>query len=115
LEGSEFHCGERKEDKYGRVTLRGPLFILVPRHADFSSVWIQCDLLEKGIEHPETCAKSAHDGDPAKRLGIRVRYRLKETGKLEEDWYKMETDSDMKKLNSLVDFLDGENEEYTAN
>ena len=88
--------------------MRGPLFFLVPRHADFSSVWIQCDLLKKGTEHPEACAKNVHDGDPAKRLGIRVMYRSKETS-------KMETDSDMKKLNSLVDFLDGENEKYIAN
>ena len=102
--------------------MRGPLFILVPRHADFSSVWIQCDLLKKATEHSEACAKNAHDGDTAKRLGIRVRYRSKETGKMEEDWckmeedwYKMETDSNMKMLNSLMDFLDGENEEYTAN
>ena len=49
LEGSEFHCGERKEDRYGRVTLRGSLFIVVPRHADFSNVWIQCNLLKKGL------------------------------------------------------------------
>ncbi len=34
---------------------------------------------------------------------------------MKEDWYKMETDSDMKKLIPLVDFLDGENEKYTAN
>ena len=93
LEGSEFYCGERKEDKYSRVTLRGPLCILVPQHADFSSVWIQCDLLKKGTEHPEACIRNAHDGDPAKRLGIRIRYRWKENGKMEEDWYKMETDS----------------------
>lgn len=97
---------ERKEDKHGKVTSRGPLFILVSRHANFSSVWIQCDLLKKGTEHPEACNKSAHDGDPAKRLGICVRYRSKENGKMEEDRYKMETDSDMKKLNSLMNFCE---------
>ena len=113
LKGDHFYCGER-DDKYGRVTLRGPLFVLVPRHAYFTTVWIHCDLLEKGMEHPETCAKNALDGDPAKRLGIELRFNSEESSIVEEIWIKMATDSDTKKLNSLVDFLDGADEEYTA-
>ncbi|KAF2230471.1 hypothetical protein EV356DRAFT_509007 [Viridothelium virens] len=81
---------------------------------NFSSVWVQCDLLEKGDQHSQACAKKSHNGDPAKRLAIRFRYRSKESGQVKEDWCKMEINSDMKKLNSLVDFLDGEDEEYTA-
>ena len=73
LKGDRYYCGERN-DQYGRVTLRGPLFVLVPRHADFRTVWIRCDLLEKGLKHPETSAKSALNGDPAKQLGIELRF-----------------------------------------
>lgn len=113
LEGTDLHCGERKNDKYGRATLRGQLYILVPRDADFSWVWVQCDLLDKGHDHPESCATSAHDGDPAKRLGIRLRYKSKEGGETIESWYKWKTDCDTKKINTLVDYLDGESEGYT--
>ena len=33
---------------------------------------------------------------------------------MEEIWIKMATGSDTRKLNSLVDFLNGADEEYTA-
>ena len=78
-------------------------------------MWIRCNLPKKGTEYPEARNKKALDGDPAKRLGIRVRYWSKGNGKMGEDWYNVETDSDMKKVNLLVDFLDEENEGYTAN
>lgn len=77
-------------------------------------MWIHCDLLEKGLEHPETCAKNAPDGDPEKRLGIELRFNSKKSSIVEESWIKMATESDTKKLNSLVDFFDGADKEYTA-
>jgi len=66
------------------------------------------------MEHPETCAKNALNGDPAKRLGIELRFNSKKSSIVEEIWIKLATNSDTKRLNCLVDFLDGADEEYTA-
>lgn len=57
------------------------------------------DLSEKDI-HCESYATTAHNGYPAKRLSIRLGYKLKEV-------------SETKKLSSFVEFLDGDSEEYT--
>ncbi|MCJ1333480.1 hypothetical protein MMC10_010180 [Thelotrema lepadinum] len=84
LEGSDFHCGEVKNQKSVKVTLRGPFSISIPRHADFSRVWVQCDLLKKGDTHPRACAKQTSDTDPAKRLGICFKYRSKKNRQTEE-------------------------------
>lgn len=114
LQGRMVHCGRRKEDQYGRITLRGSLYVLVPRHADLNHVWVQCELLE-GAEHPKTCAENAPQGDPCKRLGVHVRYRSKNTNEAEEFWYQTKSDLNMKKINSFVDFLEGKSEEFTIN
>ena len=114
LQGGMVHCGRRKEDQYGRLTLRGSLCILVPRHADLDNVWVQCELLE-GAEHPKTCAENAPQGDPCKRLGVHVRYRSKNTNEAEEIWYQTKSDLNMKKINSFVDFLEGKSEDFTMN
>lgn len=114
LEGTDCHCKGQPKG-YGRVTLRGPLCFLVPCAANFSSVWVHCDLLERGHTHPESCAENAQHDDPAKRLGVRVRYKLRGSGEMKESWYKWNGECDTRKLKTLVDFLDGQGEEYTAN
>ena len=62
LQGGMVHCSRRKEDQYGRLTLRRSLCILVLRHADFDNVWFQCELLV-GAKHPKTCAENAPQSD----------------------------------------------------
>lgn len=112
LEGNKFHCGESAG--YGKAALRGAAYVLIPQHADFSTVWIQCNLQQEGVRHPEACSANLHDSDPAGRLGIRVRYTTRDTGVERQIWYKVNTDSDIKKLNSLIDFLDRKDEKYAA-
>lgn len=108
LEGSQVYCTRRHDTKHGTVVLRATLTMKIPQQADFSTGWIQCDLLEPGKAHPHVCTQNTLDGDPAKRFGIRFRYESKETGKMEEGWARMETEWQTKQLNSFVDFLDGE-------
>ena len=78
-------------------------------------MWIWCDLCANGTEHPAGCALNTQEGDPAKRLGIFAKYNSKKTGETEEFWYKVTSERDLKKVNTLVDFLDGESYDYTLN
>lgn len=102
-------CGAR----FGRVALRDQLFVHVPEAADFSTVWIWCDLRGEGLEHSEGCAINTDDGDPAKRLGILAKYTVRGTTISNQFWFKVKSERDLKKLNTLVDFLDSKSLEFT--
>ena len=112
LEGYSVRCGLRS-DGHGRVTIRGQLFLLIPKHADFESEWIQCELLE-GPQHPHTCATNGLEEDPARRLGIRFKFKSRDNHDIEESWEVWKTESDIKRLNSLADFLEDRSDESTA-
>ena len=116
LGGSELRCANGGAGAwFDRVALRDQLFVHIPEHADFSNVWIWCDLCANGTEHPAGCALNTQEGDPAKRLGILAKYNLKKTDETEEFWHKVRSERDLKKVNTLVDFLDGESYDYTLN
>jgi hypothetical protein len=113
LEVSQVYCTRRHDAKHGTVVLRATLTMKIPQQANFSTVWIKCDLLEPGKVYTHVWTQDTLDGDPAKRLGIRFWYESKETRKMEEGWARMETEWQNKQLNSFVDFLDLKGEEYT--
>jgi hypothetical protein len=113
LEGDIMHCTLMKNGtKMGRIYFRG-VSVCVQDTADFTSVRIRCDLSEQGAVHPDACAQDAKTGDPSQRLAILLAYTDKHGSEKISAWYKQKGDVNAKKLNSLVDFLEGRDIEYT--
>ncbi|OJZ91757.1 hypothetical protein ASPFODRAFT_27617 [Aspergillus luchuensis CBS 106.47] len=111
--GSLFSCTEMSNAaKVGRVYFRG-VQLYIPREADFETVFVKCDLVAQGFRHPNACISKFEPDDPANRIGIKVRYQIKESSEQEEFWVAMSGDCNIRILNSLVDFLDGKSEDWT--
>ena len=111
--GSTFPCTEMKnKSKMGRTCFRN-VEVLVPGGADFKTVFIQCDLAPNGSLHPHACATEFREDDPAKRLGIKLKFNFKVSNEEKELWATLGGECNTKKLNSLVDFLDGKDEDWT--
>ena len=60
----------------------------VPDVADFSTVFVKCDLLPVESHHPNCCALDATPEDPARRLGIIVSYTSRADHKGHVMWNK---------------------------
>lgn len=113
IEGSIFPCTEMSNiAKVGRVYFRG-VQLYIPREANFDTVFVQCDLVPEGLRHPNMCPSACEDGDPAIRLGIRIRYNTQGSNEQREYWAALKGANNTKILNSLVDFLEGKDEEWT--
>ena len=113
LTSSFFKCTRMKNGTdLGRVYFRG-VAIKVPEIADFGTVQVHCDLSPEGVDHPTPCATNTIDRDPAKRLGIKLTYKVQITDSSQAVWYTQRGAANTMKLNSLVDFLTGKPEEYT--
>ena len=111
--GSTFPCTEMKnKSKTGRTCFRN-VEVLVPGGADFKTVFIQCDLAPNGSLHPHACATELREDDPAKRLGIKLKFNFKVSNEEKELWVTLRGECNTKKLNSLVDFLDSKDEDWT--
>lgn len=84
IQGSIFPCTELSNiAKVGRVYFRG-VQLYIPREADFDTVFVQCDLVPEGLRHPNMCPSFCEDGDPATRLGIRIRFHSQESNEQRE-------------------------------
>ena len=111
--GSTFPCTEMKnKSKMGRTCFRN-VQVLIPGGADFKTVFIQCDLAPNGSFHPHACATEFREDDPAKRLGIKLKFNFKVSNEEKELWVTLGGECNTKKLNSLVDFLEGKDEDWT--
>lgn len=111
--GSTFPCSEMKnKSKMGRTCFRN-VQVLIPGGADFKTVFIQCDLAPNGSLHPHACATEFREDDPAKRLGIKLKFNFKVSNEEKELWVTLGGECNTKKLNSLVDFLEGKDEDWT--
>jgi hypothetical protein len=114
LRGSLFTCTESsfQGTTRGRVNFRC-IQLYVPRTADYSTVSVKCFLAPEGQDHPCKCVSTAAKSDPANRLGIQLRYSLKATGQQEGQWANVRGDANTKKINTLVDILEGYGPEHT--
>ena len=100
LTNVSFKRGKMKNrTSLGRAYFRG-VAIMVPQIADFSSVYVQCDLSSEGRDYPTPCATSTI---AARRLGSKLTYKVQSTGLLQSVWYKQRPKTNTMKLNSLVD------------
>lgn len=113
-QGSYFQCRPLTNGtKMGRVCIRG-VQILVPEEANFETVFIQCELAPLGSQHKNKCGTDLEHEDPANRLGIRVRFNSKVDSEEREIWAALGGTCNAKKLNSLVDFIEGMDDDWTA-
>jgi hypothetical protein len=113
LQGDNFHCGTMKnETAMGRVFFRD-VAIFVPKHADFETVYVQCFLAPDGSRNPNACIEACATKNPANRLAIKVKFKNKTSDEDEEMWVSLRGKTDLMRVNSLVDFLEGKPEEYT--
>lgn len=114
LQGSVMSCNLMKNGTdQGRVCVRGVQF-LVPKDADFKTVSLRCEVAPEGTEHEKKCAISLKKDDPAYRLGVMVKYTSKQDQGTREMWAKLRGPRNAMKLNSLVDFLEGRDDDWTA-
>lgn len=116
-QGAIFKCTAMKNGtEDGRVCVRGGAVpeVLAPPEADFNTVAIQCEVTLEGTQHENQCGTSLEDGDQARRLGVMLKYTCGRNNKAEECWAKLKGTCNAKKLNSLVDFLDGKDDDWTA-
>lgn len=99
--------------KAGRVYFRG-VAIYVPKPAEVcKGVRVLCDLSAENVSHSTPCAIDATEEDPARRLGIRVTFFNKDINVFDSQWYQQEGEQNIRKLNSLVDFLLDKDIAYT--
>ena len=113
LTNASFKCSKMENGtNLGRVYLRG-VAIMVTQIADFGMVQVHCNLSPEGVEHPTPCATNTINRDPAKRVGIMLTYNVQTTDLPQSVWYKQRGKANTMKLNSLVDFLTGKDDEYT--
>ena len=112
LFGSTFPCTEMKNNTgTGRTSFRN-MQVLVPEGADFKTIFIQGDLAPNGSLHPHPCATNFREDDPAKRLGIKLKFNVKGSNEEKELWTTLRGECNTKKLNSLVDFLEDKDEDW---
>lgn len=114
LKGDYFKCTAMKNGTpQGRVFVRN-VHILVPPEADFDRVLVRCHLAPQGQQHIERCSTRTISSDVANRLAIEIVYRLRSDHSAITKWCKYQGQVIVSKLNSLVDFLEGKSEYFTA-
>jgi hypothetical protein len=116
-QGANFHCTELKICGVivgYRVYFRG-VQISVPLEANIQTVFVHASLVPEGTVHPHECIKDGEASDPAHRLGIKVKYKIRDGNTGKEFWSRTSGDCNIKKLNSLVDFLEDKDEDWTEN
>ena len=82
LTNAHFRCGKStfgNAANQSRVYFRGVAH-LAPQDAGFNTVHIQRYLAPKSVDHSTPCATNTFDRDPARRLGIKLTYRLRALG-----------------------------------
>ncbi|KAF9892888.1 hypothetical protein FE257_000478 [Aspergillus nanangensis] len=115
LHGSVFSCAKiNNAARVGRISFRG-VQLYIPQEADFDTVFVQCDLVDQGLKHTHMSPTLFEADDPATRLGVKVKYRVKATNEPKEYWATFGGTCNTKILNSLVDFLEGKDEKWTEN
>lgn len=116
LLGDVFPCAELKSG--GRVQEYRVMFrdvqISVPMTADRGTVFLQAFLTPEGTDHEHKCVTRGEENDPARRLAINVKYKVKDTGGGTKVWWTTRGDCNAKKINSLVDSLEGKDEAWTS-
>jgi hypothetical protein len=114
-QGANFHCTE--VTNHGVVTMHTVCFrganIHIPLEADPQTVFVQASLVPEGKVHPHECINGGEISDPAHRLGIKVRLRTKDGNTEKEFWHRTKGDCNIKKLNSIVDFLEDKDADWT--
>lgn len=114
LQGDNFRYGTMKnQTAMGEEVFFRDVAILVPEHADFETVYVQCFLAPDGSRHPNACVAACAAKNPANRLAIKVKLKNKTSDEEEEMWAFLRGKTDLMRVNSLVDFLEGKPEEYT--
>ena len=108
------HMKNKNGSVQHRVYFRG-VAIFLPIDASSQAVYIKCNLTAEGIDHQKPCGEDTLEGDPARRLGVKVIYKTKANGNEISTWYSQRGDKNTIKLNSLVDFLEGKGDAYTKN
>ena len=111
LDGFNPHSKQQLDSKH-RVNFQG-LHIHVPATADPATIHVQCFFLDK--DSPNRCVVNFQDDDPAAQLGVFVKYRNEKTESDEAIWWKWRGELTTKKVNSLVDLLNGKSREFTSN
>lgn len=116
LRGGIFHCTQVK--RKGLVTEQKlcirSVNIMVPMEASPETVSIQCFLVSEGTEHESKCVPICEVNDPARRLGILMKFKTIEGNHERELWVSLRGERTLKKLNSFVDFLEGKDEAWTT-
>ena len=116
LQGANFHCAQLKScgaHTENRVFFRG-VQLTVPLEANTQTVCVRVDLVPEGTVHPHECINGGEAGDPAHRLSIQIRYRTVHENAQEKFWYRTSAQGNIKKLNSLVDFLEDKDGDWIA-
>ncbi|KAF2475783.1 uncharacterized protein BDR25DRAFT_379339 [Lindgomyces ingoldianus] len=113
--GEKFHCSELK--RKGKVTEKRVYFrgvgVRVPLEAKVDTVSVRADLVPDSKHHTHPCTLGGgQPSDPAHRLGIEVKYET-EAGDSKTFWYNSNGDRNIMRLNSLTDFLDGKDDDWT--
>ncbi|KAJ8111722.1 hypothetical protein ONZ43_g5553 [Nemania bipapillata] len=78
LQGETFQISGARRDRM-RIHLPFKLAVKIPAAADPLAVFLQCRLVQDGSQHTNYFATDALFGDPARRLGIQIRYQELET------------------------------------
>ncbi|KAL6718105.1 hypothetical protein ACLMJK_004191 [Lecanora helva] len=116
LQGANFHCCQLKSHGAhieNRVVVRGAQ-LTIPLKANTQTVCVRVDLVPEGTYHPYKCINGGEADDPAHRLSIQIRYRTIHENTPEESWFRTSGQGNIKKFNSLVDFLEDKDEDWIA-
>ena len=114
LSNAVFKCTKWELGKaVGRVCFRY-LTVTVPKPADVEKdVRVLCELSAENSSHHTPCMIEAPEEDPARRLGIRLTFFNKVTKTIESQWIQQKGEQNLRKSNSLADFLLGKALAYT--
>lgn len=82
--------------------------------ANTQTVCVRVDLVPEGTLHPHERINGGEAGDPAHRLSIQIRYRTVHENAQKRFWYRTSAQGNIKKLNSLVDFLEDKDGDWIA-
>lgn len=78
----------------------------VPLESEHSKNCVQADLTPEVTVHPHECINGGEAGDSAYRLSIQIRYKTMHENAQEKCWDRTPAQCNIKKLNSLTDFLE---------
>ncbi len=116
LQGADFHCAQLKSrgaHTKNMVFFRG-VQLTVPLGSEYSNSLCSGRTCSRGTVHPHECFNGGEAGDPAHRLSIQIRYRTVHGNAQEKFWYRTSAQGKIKKVNSLVDFLEDKDGDWVA-